>query len=409
MTLLATNDNKVICRTQLTGEGRWVSVALSLCDLASANRFLIGAERLLYEVVGVDEMAGHYGFVNWQGGVISGARYAFRALKAPIQQVCLHELRGQLGSGDVWAVSAAAALAVARLLGRPQAPLDLGGWRLEEEVHRQQATEGVSQSAKGVSSPGVVTTLLPEDYTPGVSQSAKVVGQQQLWVQLEKFAAQVHGSLNPVEVAYIAANEGRRLIECDRVSIAVRYGNKVAIEAISGADVVEKFSYLVQLMRALFDRVIAWGDKLVFTGAAGDALPADVSKALDAYLAESNSKLLVVLPLKDERDEKEGEPKKPARAALMMECFEPNAAPEQTVRPARADRPARYPGPVQRRRARPQLVVAVLEVVAARHRLCPQARRGPGRPARKELVCLPASLYRTLPDSMTERVVQRSH
>ena len=57
-----------------------------------------------------------------------------------------------------------------------------------------------------------------------------------------------------------------------------------------------------------------------------DTLPPDVYKALDAYLAESNSKLLVVLPLKDER---ESESKRPPRSALMMECFEPNAAPEQ--------------------------------------------------------------------------------
>src|SRR2546421_11108865 len=158
----------------------------------------------------------------------------------------------------------------------------------------------------------------------------QMVGQQQLWVQLEAFARQTHSSLNPIEAGYLVANEGRRLIECDRVSIGVRYGRKVKVEAISGADVVEKRSNLVQLMRALFDKVIAWGEKLVYSGTKDDTLPPDVLKALDAYLAESNSKLLVVLPLKDERDEKEGETtKKPARAALMMESFEPSEAPEQ--------------------------------------------------------------------------------
>jgi hypothetical protein len=45
-------------------------------------------------------------------------------------------------------------------------------------------------------------------------------------------------------------------------------------------------------------------------------------------LAESNSKLLVVLPLKDER---ENESKKPPRSALMMECFDPSLKPEQLV------------------------------------------------------------------------------
>jgi hypothetical protein len=157
----------------------------------------------------------------------------------------------------------------------------------------------------------------------------QMVGQQQLWVQLEAFARQAHSSLNPVEVGYLVANEGRRLVECDRVSIGVRYGRKVKVEAISGADVVEKRSNLVQLMRALFDKVIAWGEKLVYSGTKDDTLPPDVLKALDAYLAESNSKLLVVLPLKDDRETGDDKKKKPARSGLMMECFEPAASPEQ--------------------------------------------------------------------------------
>jgi hypothetical protein len=152
MTLLAANGGSAICRIRLTGEGRWVSLALSLGDLAPANQFLVGAERLLYEMAGVDEAARQYAFFNWQGGVISGARYAIRALKAPARQVCLHELRGQLRSGDVWAVSSAAALAVGRLLARAEVPLDLGGWRMEEEVRRPGAAEGAAGSANVVSS-----------------------------------------------------------------------------------------------------------------------------------------------------------------------------------------------------------------------------------------------------------------
>ncbi|HTU18567.1 MAG TPA: hypothetical protein VMG10_10945 [Gemmataceae bacterium] len=154
MTLLTKPDNRVICRIQLTGEGRWVRLALSLGGLAPASRFLIYSEPLLYEMAGVDEMAREYGLSSWQGGVISGARYAFRALKAPLQQVCLHELRGQLGSGDVGAVSSAAALAVARLLARPaEFPLNLEGWTSEEETSHPQPAEGISQSGKMEPSP----------------------------------------------------------------------------------------------------------------------------------------------------------------------------------------------------------------------------------------------------------------
>jgi len=103
---------------------------------------------------------------------------------------------------------------------------------------------------------------------------------------------------------------------------------KAKVEAISGADVVEKRSNLVTLMRALFDAVLAWGEKLVFTGAKDDSLPPDVLTALDQYLAESNAKLLVVLPLKDDR---ETEGKRKSRSALLMEHFETNTTPEQAL------------------------------------------------------------------------------
>ncbi len=153
-------------------------------------------------------------------------------------------------------------------------------------------------------------------------------GQQQLWTQLEAFARQVHGSLNPTEVAYTTANEGRRIIEVDRVSVAVRHGRKVKVEAISGADVVEKRSNLVQLMRKLFERVMKWDEKLIYTGVKDDSLPPDVYKALDDYLAESNSKLLVIYPLRDEREK---ESKRPPRSGLMMESFDPATSPEQLM------------------------------------------------------------------------------
>ncbi len=159
-------------------------------------------------------------------------------------------------------------------------------------------------------------------------QLRQMVGQQQVWVQLETFARQIHGTLNPTEVAYHIANEGRRLVEVDRVSVALRQGFHPQVMAISGADVVEKRSNLVQLMRALFESVMDWGEKLVYAGTKDDALPPKVLKALDAYLAESNSKFLVVAPLPDER---EASKKKKARSAMMIESFETGAEPEQTT------------------------------------------------------------------------------
>jgi len=159
-------------------------------------------------------------------------------------------------------------------------------------------------------------------------QLRQMVNQEQVWLQLEAFAQKIHASLNPIEVAYLVANEGRRLVEADRVSVAIREGKKAVVKAISGADIVEKRSNLVQLMRTLFDKVLDWNDKLVYTGTKDEGLPPGVLHALDAYLAESNSKVLVILPLKDDRDT---DSKKKARSAIMMESFESSATGELSV------------------------------------------------------------------------------
>jgi hypothetical protein len=150
-------------------------------------------------------------------------------------------------------------------------------------------------------------------------QGRKLAGQEQLWTQLESFAREIHSTLDPTRVAFHIANEGRRLIGCDRLSVATVEAKKCKIEAVSGTDVVEKRSNLVQLMRALVDSVLAWGEKLVYQGTKDDSLPPDVLLALDDYLAESNSKLLVLLPLRDERQK---DLPGPARSALLMESFE---------------------------------------------------------------------------------------
>jgi hypothetical protein len=105
-------------------------------------------------------------------------------------------------------------------------------------------------------------------------------------------------------------------------------GGRAHVEAVSGADVVEKRSNLVRLMRALFDGVLNWGEKLVYSGTKDESLPPKVLHALDAYLAESNSKLLVVLPLRDDR---EAESTRPPRSALLLESFEPPASSEQLL------------------------------------------------------------------------------
>ena len=155
------------------------------------------------------------------------------------------------------------------------------------------------------------------------SNSRQSSGLDKVYAQVEAFAKLIHTSLNPTEVAYHIANEGRRLIECDRLCVGVRHGAKTTVEAVSGADVVEKASSHVRRMRRLFDEVSKLGEKLVYKGEMDDGLPPRLAEALDDYLAESQPKLLVVQPIRDDREK---ESKKPPRSILLMEVFNP---PEQ--------------------------------------------------------------------------------
>ena len=178
----------------------------------------------------------------------------------------------------------------------------------------------------------------------------QMAGQQALWTQLEAFARTIHGSLQPGRGGLPGRQRGPPPHRLRPRQHRRALSAQVQVEAVSGADVVERRSNLVQLMQKLFDRVLAWGEKLVYSGTKDDGLPPDVMKALDEYLAESNSKLLVVLPLQDEREK---DSKKRPRAGLMMECFEPQQTPEQLV--ARLEVVGKHAtgGPLQRRRAPP--------------------------------------------------------
>ena len=165
-------------------------------------------------------------------------------------------------------------------------------------------------------------------------QGRQTVNLEQFWTQLEAFSCQLHSTLDTTTVAYHVANEGRRLVACDRISVAVREGRKAKIEAVSGSDVVEKRATQVKLMRKLADGVFKWDEKLIYKGVKDDGLPPDVYEALDAYLAESHAKLLVFQPLHDPREkDKETKELKPgkARSALLMECYEPPTQPEPLI------------------------------------------------------------------------------
>lgn len=122
--------------------------------------------------------------------------------------------------------------------------------------------------------------------------------KQTLWEQLEAFTTLVHRALDSRETAYTIANEGRRLIGCDRVTVVLRKGTKYQVSAISGQDTFDKRSNVVRLLKNLATTVSRTGEDLWFTGDTTDLAP-QVEKAVNAYVDESHTKQLAVLPLRE--------------------------------------------------------------------------------------------------------------
>jgi hypothetical protein len=131
------------------------------------------------------------------------------------------------------------------------------------------------------------------------SQKLRRLGDRQtLWQQADSFARASHESLDLKETAYIVANEGRRLIGCDRVSVAIKKGRKCRVQAISGQDTIENRSNIVAALNNLATRVVAAGEPLWHDGSTED-LPPQIEDALEDYVDQSYGRNIAVLPLRE--------------------------------------------------------------------------------------------------------------
>ncbi len=158
-------------------------------------------------------------------------------------------------------------------------------------------------------------------------QMRQMMSQQRLWNQLEGFTHQVHGSLDLKETAYAVANDGKRLVGCDRLSVALKISGRTLVEAVSGQEVVEQRSNLVRELTRLCKVVIRSGEDLVYTGNT-DGFAPDIRDALEMYVDESGSKVVVVTLLhKPETEQGSQHKEKEAFGCLVAEQIGDELAP----------------------------------------------------------------------------------
>jgi multidrug efflux pump subunit AcrA (membrane-fusion protein) len=160
---------------------------------------------------------------------------------------------------------------------------------------------------------------------------------QSLWTQLEGLLAAVHRGLDLRQTSYAIVNEGRRLIGCDRLTLAICYGNKCRIEAVSGLDSVDRRAAELQGLAKLATAVVQTAEPIWSDGS--EDFPPQIQAPLQVYVDRSHARLVGVLPITrvadasgvNRSDDAADKRTAPAIGALIVEQFR-DAAVTETLR-----------------------------------------------------------------------------
>ena len=122
--------------------------------------------------------------------------------------------------------------------------------------------------------------------------------EQAFWQRLEQFVETIHRDLDLERTLYQIANEGRHLLKCDRVSLALQQGKKCQVRTVSGLDSIERRAEQVKRLGELATSTLQSGEPLWYEGEA-NALPPQLRHALEGYLASAHPRWLAILPLQE--------------------------------------------------------------------------------------------------------------
>ena len=136
----------------------------------------------------------------------------------------------------------------------------------------------------------------------------------------------VHGRADLRHTAFEIANEGRRLIEADRLSVLVRRGRAWRLLAVSGVDRVEARADATKSLEQLADWTARWGEPLDYLEQSEtDDLPTELADLVARHVDQSQARRLVAVPLQFTHDA-DDPPKRtsasPPTAVLIAEQFQ---------------------------------------------------------------------------------------
>ena len=138
--------------------------------------------------------------------------------------------------------------------------------------------------------------------------------------QLDEFVHQLHLSLDPHETSVRIANESRRMLDCDRVSVVRMRGRRAQIISISGQPSVNRRSNTVLLLERLAKRVLPTRKLFWFPDENETQLAPQIERPLDEYLSLSSARTIAIYPIFDQppRGEQVGSPDDHHRKDILI-------------------------------------------------------------------------------------------
>lgn len=117
-------------------------------------------------------------------------------------------------------------------------------------------------------------------------------------VSLSDYAHGLHQSIDPVATARNVANETRRFLDCDRVSVLLTKRSHFRMSAISGQADVNRRSNVVVALENLAEVVLRTRSSFHYPGDDQPLAP-QIESALEEYLSVCGPKEIVILPVFD--------------------------------------------------------------------------------------------------------------
>lgn len=143
--------------------------------------------------------------------------------------------------------------------------------------------------------------------------------RQQLWGRLDHFLRASNQSLDLRPTCFALANEGRRVVDADRISIGIFQDQRCVIHCVSGLDSFDRRAEEIRLMTMLAEAVCKSNSNFYFEGGTETVAP-QIEVHLHKYVDLSHSKRIAVIPLYKATPQKSGE-ERPSTTKQCVGCL----------------------------------------------------------------------------------------